>query len=166
MPTDAVPPTEPAPESSPLITIRQAVLADLDAIAPLFDLYRQFYMQPSDLAGARAFLAQRVDHGESVLFIAVQDGAALGFAQLYPTFSSISMAREFILYDLFVAEPGRKRGIGKALLDAAVDYGKALGAAAMSLTTAHSNDTAQALYRANGWEPEEVYRQFNKRLRD
>lgn len=151
--------------AAPSITIRQAVLADLDLIAPLFDLYRQFYSQPGDLDGARAFLRQRFDYGESVIFLALQDGGALGFAQIYPSFSSITMARELILYDLFVAEAGRKRGVGKALLDAAVAYGKAIGAAGMNLTTAHTNDTAQSLYRANGWTPEEVYRQFNMDLR-
>ena len=154
----------PAP-AAPSITIRQAVLADLDAVAPLFDLYRQFYSQPSDLDGARVFLRQRFAHGESVIFLALQDGAALGFAQIYPSFSSITMARELILYDLFVAEAGRKRGIGKALLDAAAAYGRAVGAAGMNLTTAHNNDTAQSLYRANGWTPEEVFRQFNLDLR-
>ena len=168
--------TEPAPtptqmhaqpegQRQPLaITIRQAVLADLDALAPLFDLYRQFYAKPSDLAAGREFLRQRFEHGESVMFIAAQDGAPLGFAQLYPSFSSSSLARKFILNDLFVLEAGRKRGIGKALLDAAADYGRALGACALNLSTAHSNDTAQALYRANGWEPDEVFRQFNLRL--
>ncbi len=35
----------------------------------------------------------------------------------------------------------------------------------MSLSTAHSNDTAQALYRSNGWQPEDVYREFTLSLR-
>jgi ribosomal protein S18 acetylase RimI-like enzyme len=148
----------------PAFTVRQAVLADLDAVAPLFDRYRQFYEQASDLAGAGDFLRQRMANGESVIFLAEQAGQALGFTQLYPSFSSISMARELILYDLFVAEAGRQRGIGKALLDAAVAYGKAIGAASMNLTTAHTNTTAQALYHANGWQAEEVYRQYNMPL--
>ncbi len=150
--------------SLPALTLRQAVLADLEAVAPLFDLYRQFYEQASDLDGARAFLRQRFAHGQSVIFLAEQDGVALGFTQLYPTFSSISMAQELVLYDLFVAAEGRQRGIGKALLDAAVAYGKAIGAASLSLTTAHTNTQAQALYHASGWQPETVYRQFNMPL--
>ena len=113
-----------APEH-PTIVIRQAALADLDLIVPLFDQYRQFYKHASDLDGARAFLRERFNHGESVIFIALDEGAGFGFAQMYPLFSSGSMARKFLLNDLFVAESGRKRGIGKALLDAAADYGRA-----------------------------------------
>ena len=76
----------------PHITIHQAVLADLDALASLFDDYRQFYGQPSDLAAARAFLQARFEHGESTIFCAKTDGQAVGFTQLYPSFSSVSMA--------------------------------------------------------------------------
>lgn len=153
-----------APER-PTIVIRQAGLADLELIVPLFDQYRQFYKHASDLDGARAFLRDRFNHGESVIFIALEDGAGFGFAQMYPLFSSGSMARKFLLNDLFVAECGRKRGIGKALLDAAAGYGRALGAVSLTLSTAHTNDTAQALYRANGWRPEEDYMTFNLPLR-
>ena len=43
------------------ISIRQAVLTDLDALAPLFDRYRQFQGRASDLAAARTFLRARFD---------------------------------------------------------------------------------------------------------
>jgi hypothetical protein len=52
------------------ITVRQAVLADLEALVPLFDGYRQFYGRPNDTSAAREFLLARFNHGESVLFIA------------------------------------------------------------------------------------------------
>ena len=149
----------------PTIAVRHAGLADLAALAPLFDLYRQFYGQQSDVGAATAFLRQRLEARDSVLLIAEADGAALGFVQLYPTFSSVSMARKFVLNDLYVLQAGRKRGIGKALLDGAAAHARAAGACAMSLATLLSNDTAQALYRANGWEPDELFRQFNLHLR-
>ena len=75
------------------ITIRQAVLADLDVVAGLFDGYRQFYDQVSDLQAARNFLQARFDHGQSVILLAESQGQAVGFTQLYPSFSSVSMAR-------------------------------------------------------------------------
>ena len=87
----------------PDVLVRQAVLADLAVLAPLFDGYRQFYGRASDPAAAEAFLRARFDHGESVLFLATDDsGRPLGFTQLYPSFSSVSLARVFILNDLFV----------------------------------------------------------------
>lgn len=79
------------------ITVRQAVLSDLEALVPLFDGYRQFYGRASDLSAAHEFLPARFNHGESVLFIAHEDNTPVGFTQLYPSFSSVSLARVFVL---------------------------------------------------------------------
>jgi ribosomal protein S18 acetylase RimI-like enzyme len=152
--------------AKPTFTVRQAVLADLDALVPLLDQYRQFYQQPSDLAAARAFLTERFNHGESVLFLAHDGDTALGFVQMYPTFSSGSLTRAFVLNDLFVMEAGRRRGVGKALIAAAAQYAKAVGASYLSLSTAKTNERAQALYHSTGWVREEVYIEYNLMLRD
>lgn len=125
--------------------------ADLDDLTSLFDGYRQFYGKTSDLPAAREFLRQRFEHGESTLFIARQAGAAVGFCQLYPSFSSVSLARTFILNDLFVLPSARRAGVGQALLDAAIGYGKALGGVRLTLSTAISTEQAQALYQTAGW---------------
>jgi hypothetical protein len=42
-----------------LIAVRLAEAADAEAVAPLFDAYRQFYGQASDLDLARRFLQAR-----------------------------------------------------------------------------------------------------------
>lgn len=84
------------------ITVRQAVLPDLGALAPLFDSYRQFYGRSSDLQAVRKFLLARFNHGESVVFIAHEGNKPVGFTQLYPSFSSVSLARIFVLNYLFV----------------------------------------------------------------
>lgn len=90
--------------------VRQATVDDLDAIVPLFDAYRQFYKFPPDLALARSFLSERFQHNQPVIFLALDaDGSALGFAQLYPSFSSGLAKRIFILNDLFVAPEGRRK---------------------------------------------------------
>src|ERR1700676_5108761 len=96
--------------NEPGIEVRQATVDDLDLIAPLFDAYRQFYRQPSDPEAARRFLLERFEHGESVIFLAFENAAAIGFTQLYPSFSSGAMARIFILNDLFVAQEARGHG--------------------------------------------------------
>lgn len=133
-------------------SIRQATVADLDRLAPLFDAYRQFYGKPADPALARDFLLERFRHNQSVLFLAVDgNGAGLGFTQLYPSFSSVSVARTFILNDLYVSPPARRSGVGAGLLQAAADYGRAVGASRLSLSTAVDNDFAQALYATQGW---------------
>lgn len=139
------------------ITIRQAVLSDLDDLVPLFDSYRQFYGRDSNLNGARAFLSNRFNHGESTLFIAQSNDSAIGFTQLYPSFSSASLARTFIVNDLFVKENSRNQGVGKHLLEAAIDYAKSLGAARLTLTTAITNTMAQALYTSCGWKHDDQF---------
>lgn len=138
-------------------SVRQAILADIEALVPLFDGYRQFYGRDSDPAAARDFLMERFNHGESVLFIAHDANSPVGFAQLYPSFSSVSLARTFILNDLFVHEPSRKKGVGFKLMAAAVEFAKSLGAVRVSLSTATGNEAAQTLYQSAGWKRDEQF---------
>ena len=146
------------------ITIRQAVLADLDAVAILFDGYRQFYGQASDETAAKTFLKARFEHGQSVVLLAESQGQAVGFTQLYPSFSSVSMARVFVLNDLFVASTARRLGAGEALLTAAADHARQLGAVRLSLTTDVQNLPAQALYESMGWARDQKFYAYHLRL--
>ncbi len=134
------------------VTVRQATVEDLERIAPLFDAYRQFYRQPAELDGARRFLLKRFEHNQSVIFLAFDGAAAIGFTQLYPSFSSAAMARILILNDLFVAPSARRRGAGAALLSAAANYGRSIGAARLELSTELANAAAQSLYENCGWK--------------
>ena len=149
------------PAQSFSVQVRQASLADLDVLVPMFDQYRQFYDRDSSPAAVRTFLAERLKNGDSVLFLAQDGEQVLGFTQLYPSFSSVSMARTFILNDLFVAENARRRGVGKALIDAAIQHGKAAGAIRLGLSTAKANEAAQTLYQETGWVREEAFVAYN-----
>lgn len=133
------------------LQIRRADIDDIARIAPLFDAYRSFYGQPSDLARADAFLRERLARGESALLLAERDGEALGFTHLYPLFSSVRTARVWLLNDLFVADGARRRGVARALLDAAAAFAREQGAAGLMLETGRNNGPARALYRAAGW---------------
>ncbi len=134
--------------------IRCAARTDLDALATLFDGYRQFYRQSSDLAGARRFLAERFEHEESVIFVAsLPDMEHLvGFTQLYPFFSSVGMQRVWVLNDLFVAQGARRRGVARALMEAAHDFAASTSALRVELATEATNKSAQTLYEAIGYE--------------
>jgi len=147
------------------IFVRRASLADLDSIAPLFDAYRQFYGQAHDLALARKFLRERLEQDQSVIFLALgPDLSPVGFTQLYPSFSSASAQRIFILNDLFVDPGARRSGAGRALLEAAADFGRSAGAVRLTLSTAHTNTPAQSLYEATGWLRDEVFRSYHLAL--
>ena len=138
------------------LAISRAGPADLDALALLFDAYRGFYGQASDIAGARDWLRSRLRVGESVVLVAKRAGNAVGFVQLYPMFSSVRMARTWILNDLFVDAAARRGGVARALLDAAAAFAREDGAAGLSLETGRDNAAARALYRAAGWHEDDT----------
>lgn len=133
------------------ITVRQALFADLEELSQLFDQYRVFHGNESDLSAARSFLQARFDHGESIVFMAHEGLAPLGFAQLYPSYSSTALARVFILNDLFVHERARRQGVASKLLAAVEGYARSLGAARLTLNVARDNVPGQELYEAQGW---------------
>jgi ribosomal protein S18 acetylase RimI-like enzyme len=139
------------------LQVRRATLADIEAIAPLFDAYRQFYHQPPDLDGARAYLSERLERDESVVFFALVDGVPAGFTQLYPIFSSTTMRRAWLLNDLFVAPTARRAGVGRALLERAHAFGQETQAKELMLQTAVDNLTAQRLYESLGWQRDNEY---------
>jgi GNAT superfamily N-acetyltransferase len=145
-------------EENDSATVRRAALHDLDRLVPLFDAYRQFYGQPSDLTVARQFLYDRLARSESVVLIAEDHGKmATGFAQLYPTFSSILAVPMYLLSDLFVTPPARRRGVGTALLNGAAETARAAGAARLELATAIANDPARRLYEKLGWKRDDEF---------
>jgi GNAT superfamily N-acetyltransferase len=144
------------------VIVRQAALSDLEELAVLFDQYRQFQGQASDPPAARAFLQARFDHGESVVFVAHLESAPVGFAQLYPSYSSVSLARVFVLNDLFVQESGRRKGIASKLLAAVESYAWSLGAVRISLNVARDNEHGQALYEALGWNQDRQFHMYHR----
>lgn len=148
------------------VSTRPAEARDLEAIAVLFDAYRQFYEKPPDLALARRYLIERFQRKESVLLIAEDDtGEIIGFTQLYPAFCSVLADRTFVLYDLFVAPAARGTGAGRALMEAAEAHGRKAGAARLELSTAHTNLIGQSLYESCGWERDNAFYVYTKTLR-
>lgn len=131
--------------------ITRATPDDLQVLVPLFDAYRVFYGRPSDPATAQAFLHERFERDESVIFLAREGGVALGFTQLYPCFSSVSARRLWILNDLYVEARARRSGVARALMGAAHAYARDTGAARVTLCTAGDNTPAQALYESLGY---------------
>jgi ribosomal protein S18 acetylase RimI-like enzyme len=140
------------------IQVVRANTPQLDAVAQLFDAYRGFYQQPSNLGQSRAFIAERMAGNESAIFLAEDEEAeALGFVQLYPTFSSIDAHRTWLLSDLFTAPTARGRGVGRLLMNTARDFALQTGAKGLVLETAIDNFTAQRLYESLGYVRDSGY---------
>ncbi len=132
--------------------ITRATLHDLDKLTPLFDGYRMFYKQRSNLEAARNFLSERFKKNDSIIFLALDENEnGLGFTQLYPSFSSVAMQRTYILNDLYVTSESRGKGVGEALMTRAKSFAIQEGCRGLTLETAHDNP-AQKLYERLGWK--------------
>lgn len=143
--------------------VHRASPADVPALAPLFDAYRIFYGQRSDVKLAEKYLHDRLHTGESVIFFCRQPSslAVAGFTQLYPSFSSVSAARIWILNDLFIAPECRRFGFGRALIQAVHDHARQTGAVRVVLSTENTNHPAQALYESLGYVHDTEFRTYS-----
>jgi GNAT superfamily N-acetyltransferase len=126
--------------------VGEDVLADL---LPLMEAYCAFYeSDPGHDALerlARALLASPEHEGVQLL-ARDGDGAAVGFATLFWTWSTSRAARLAVMNDLFVAPAARGTGAAEALMRACGERARAHGAAAMEWATARDNHRAQAVY--------------------
>lgn len=139
----------------PDVHVIRAQQTHANIVARLFDEYRQFYQQESDPERARRFIGERLRQDDSIIFLA-QDAPeppaeALGFAQLYPCFSSVATCKILILNDLYVRPAARRGGVGLALLCAAREHARVTGARRVQLETATNNRPAQQLYEQFGF---------------
>ena len=143
------------------LQIIQATIKNLDAIYPLFDKYRVFYKQTSNLDGSKAFIKERLEQKDSVIFLAIDNingnSTYLGFTQLYPSFSSPAMQRRWILNDLYIDEPYRKQGIVKALMKKAEEFALETKAHSLMLAIAVDNEPAKTLYESLDWKKNESF---------
>ena len=121
-------------------------------VSRLFDLYRQFYECEPDLALATQFIFDRIQRGESDIFVVIDGDKATGFVQLYPSFCSVDAVKIYILSDLYVAVESRKSGLGEKLMNTATEWAGSNGAARLDLLTADDNVAGQHLYEKLGYK--------------
>jgi GNAT superfamily N-acetyltransferase len=141
--------------------VRLAHMDDLDEVTRLFDRYRIFYGQVSDIDAARKFIQMRFQQGDSTILIALDELRGVGFTQLYPSFSSVSMKRVWILNDLFVEETARCQGVGTQLMQVAESFARQTGAVRIALSTQMTNQRAQSLYESHGYVKDEVFYHYS-----
>ncbi|MBO6881923.1 MULTISPECIES: GNAT family N-acetyltransferase [Winogradskyella] len=133
------------------MNIIKAHIDHLEDLVPLFNSYRIFYKQASDEVGARQFLIKRFKNQDSIIFMAYIDSKAVGFIQLYPLLSSVSIQPMFLLNDLFIDANYRGQGIGEALINKAKQLCISQNNKGLAIQTAHDNP-AQNLYKRLGFE--------------
>lgn len=134
-----------------MTTIIKASDKHIQDLCPLFDLYRVFYGQKSDVQLAEHFLKNRLANNEAIVFLAYVENKPAGFTLLYKTFSSVSVQPLYILNDLYVHKSYRKKGIGEALLNRAKELCIEEKHKGLALETDVDNP-AQKLYEKLGWK--------------
>jgi ribosomal protein S18 acetylase RimI-like enzyme len=143
--------------------IIKATLEHLDLLAPLFVKYREFYGELPFPDSSRSFLEKRLSRDESVIYLALSiddDRKVLGFCQLYPSFSSLSLKRVWILNDIYVAEDARRQLVADHLMRTAKKMAKASQAVRMRVSTSSNNDVAQKVYESIGFREDTQFKNY------
>lgn len=134
---------------------------EIEVVANLFNDYRIFYDQEPDIEGTTRFIKERIENNESIIYLAIDDnGNALGFVQLYPSFTSIGMRRMWILNDLYVDIVHRKKNTAEMLISRSKELVRETGAAGLVLETQNDNTPAQKLYHKTGFIKDDMHSYF------
>ncbi|SEJ92411.1 MULTISPECIES: GNAT family N-acetyltransferase [unclassified Pseudomonas] len=143
--------------------IVQATLEHLDLLTPLFVKYREFYGELPFPDSSRAFLEKRLRREESVIYLALHDeddSKLLGFCQLYPSYSSLSLKRVWILNDIYVAEDARRQLVADHLIQKAKKMARETQAVRMRVSTSANNDVAQKVYESIGFREDTQFKNY------
>ena len=145
--------------------IHYATIEDLDRVVPLFEGYLKFYEKNYEYEAIQTFMSKRLKNDDSIILLALHNDEAIGFAQMYPSFSSLALKRSYILNDLFVKPEHRKLGAAEARMVEAFAFCEQMGAASITLETHESNVSAQKLYEKIGMEREVDFYHYMKEIK-
>jgi len=143
--------------------IIKATLEHLDLLAPLFVKYREFYGELPYPDSSRDFLEKRLSRDESVIYLAMpvdDDKKLLGFCQLYPSYSSLSLKRVWILNDIYVAEDARRQLVADHLMRTAKKMAKETQAVRMRVSTSSNNEVAHKVYESIGFREDIQFKNY------
>jgi ribosomal protein S18 acetylase RimI-like enzyme len=135
---------------SPDLTVRKASAADAPEVARLLhDFDTEFDEPVPEVAVLAERYAELLGSGE-VTVLLVGDGPD-GFAQLRFRPSIYSRSLDAYLEELYVVPPRRGQGLGRALLESAVEVARGEGAAHIDLGTSETDVAARGLYESAGF---------------
>lgn len=146
------------------LMIRQAIIQDLPKIVPIFDSYREYFGQLKDPAAVNQFLFEKFEHLESVIFIAQLRDEVIGFAQLYPVFSSLTLQRVWLLNDFFIEEEFRGSGVGTQLFATVKEFTLLTRSKGIELSVEHTNKKAWTFWEKQGFKMDEEFRYYFYKL--
>ncbi|HEX3265405.1 MAG TPA: GNAT family N-acetyltransferase [Candidatus Limnocylindrales bacterium] len=121
--------------------VRRLTVADVAVVVRAAALFDHSPRRPE----TRRFLASE-DHHLLMAFVGSEPvGFVSGYELVHP-----DKAVEMFLYELSVAESARRRGVGRALVEALADVARERSCRGMWVLTDHDNEAAKATYRSAG----------------
>ena len=131
--------------------VRRAERADAEEVGRLLDDFNSEFDEPSPGPPALAKrMRQLLDAGDTVVLLA-GDGPE-GPAVLRLRLGIWTEGLECYLAELYVVPARRGRGLGRALMEEAMDAARAEGATYMELGTGEDDVAARALYESLGFD--------------
>ena len=138
-------------------TIEAAGLQDAPSLVPLFDAYRSFFAGSGDGDRSQRFLEERLQRGDSVIFLGRIGASVEGFVQLYPLWSSWHCRRIWFLSDLYVRESSRLHGLGTLLVRRVVAYAEETDASSIMVELPLREPHLERFYAKLGFHKDEVF---------
>jgi ribosomal protein S18 acetylase RimI-like enzyme len=125
---------------------------DADAVARLMARFRDHLgkSSPPD-PEVRANVERILADERSEFLLAATGSEPLGVCQLRYRWSVWTSAEDCWLEDLYVLPDGRRSGLGRALVEAALESARERGCVRIELDVDEDNEPALALYRACGF---------------
>lgn len=138
----------------PEISVRRAGVEDAEAIARLLDDFNREFDEPTPGVEALAATCRRLlESGEITVLLSGDDPDGLALLRFRPALWSEGL--EAYLQELYVVPDLRGRGIGRALLEAAIEFSRERGADGIDLNTGETDTAARALYESMGFTNKE-----------
>jgi ribosomal protein S18 acetylase RimI-like enzyme len=134
--------------------VRSAGVADAASVGRLLDELNREFDEPSPGAELLAVRIQELlDHGDTAVLLVGSGPDGLAVLRFRPAIWS--RALECYLAELYVAPAMRGQGLGRALMDAAIELARSRGATHMELGTGEQDVAARALYESLGFSNRE-----------
>ncbi|ELI1752149.1 GNAT family N-acetyltransferase [Vibrio cholerae] len=144
-----------------------ATLKHLDLLAPLFNLYREFYGKKDDAENSYLFIKERLEKKDSIILLAINDvGYCIGFMQIFPSLSSLSTSNIWVLNDLYVVSEHRGLGVARMLMNELNCLAIMNKVSSIILETDKTNRVAQGIYESLGYTRETMMYHYRLNLND
>ncbi len=131
-------------KSKPNVVIRRAALRDASTLSALNKKFNGVIILASAI---RSSLRRK---GTESVFVAELDGHVIGFACIQITSSFCSERKKAELTDLYIAEPGRRKGIASIMLLVIRKYCEEHNVSEIFLRVNRDNLTAIKFYESHG----------------